>query len=67
MMRRYAERTAVPVERTQGEIRALLNVTREKAARVGWVHVFKPGGFGGGRTMVCADYCEKHASEGAAS
>ena len=38
-----------------------VDVTRQKAATVGWVHVFTPGGFGKGRTKMCADYCQKHA------
>jgi hypothetical protein len=42
---------------------ARAHATREKAAKAGWVHVFVPGGFGKGRTLVCADYCERHAKE----
>lgn len=42
-----------------GEPRAI--TTRNAAAKVGWLHVFKPGGWGKGKTLVCKDYCAKHA------
>lgn len=42
-----------------GEARA--SVTREKAARVGWIHIWEPGGFANGRTKLNVDYCGAHA------
>lgn len=40
---------------------ARVKATREAAAKQGWVHIFRPGGYGKGKTAMCTDYCPRHA------